>query len=289
MATNKLGTVKSVEQFMSDYVPVYSPIYPLLMGKSRSYSEQVGKMDFRRMEAVGDIRAKHLLPKDTEISQISVKDGTKSFKKYFLGNQFIISTLQDQEGTEGVVSQVLDEHQKQFDEMVLLGEGEDAASTLNNGLYWSNDSNYVLETSAELPSANGYFPGLHSNIITAAAKADRISGRKLIVFYGSTVLPLWNGIYSTSSVPFKSATQQILGTNYSMAQLPTDITPAGESGYMIINLDQVMLHYTTLPALKKQGTNEEKEYNWFNFLMGSAMLEVLASSAVIRQPLTLAP
>jgi hypothetical protein len=38
---------------------------------------------------------------------------------------------------------------------------------------------------------------------------------------------------------------------------------------MIVNLDQVKLHYTALPKLKAQGVNEEKMYSWHNFIMGS--------------------
>ena len=287
MPTNKIG-LKTVEQFMSDYVPVYAPMYPLLMGKSRSYSEQVGKLDFKRVEAVGDIRAKHILPKDTEMHQIAVKDGTKSFKKYFLANQYVVSTLQDQEGTDSVVAQVLDEHQKHMDEIVLLGEGTSAGTVVNNGLYWSGDANYVLESSAEIASASSYLPDFHSKVIQTATKADRVAGRKLIMFYGTSLLPLFDGVYASSSVPFKSVLGQVLGGNYTLAKLPADITPSSANGWICINLDQVMLHYTTLPALKKNGTNEEKEYNWFNFLMGSAMVEVLASGGIIRQPVTLA-
>ncbi len=286
MPTNKVGSTKTVEQFMNDYTPVYSPLYPLLMGKAKSYSEQVGKIDFKRIEAVGDIRAKHILPKDTEIAQISVRDGKKSFKKYFLANQFVISTLQDPEGTESVKSQVLDEHQKQMDELVLLGEGTSASTMTNNGLFWSDDSNYVLETSTALAATGDHQPALHASIMTAATKANKVAGRKLILFYGTTMLPVWNSVYATSSVPFKSVVQQILGSNYSFSELPADITPASANGYIVVNLDQIMLHYVALPALKKQGTNEEKEYNWFNFLMGSTMLEVLALNGIIRQPHT---
>jgi hypothetical protein len=286
MTTNKTGLI-TVEQFMADYQPIYSPLYPLFMGKSRSYSETVGKLDFRRVEAVGDIRAKHLLPKDSEISQIAVRDAKKSFKKYFLANQFTMSMLQDQEGIEDVKSQVLDEHQKQADDLFLLGEGTSASNMLNNGLFWSDDSNYVSESSTEVANDNSWLPSLHSKVLTTATKADRVSGRKVIIFYGTNILPLFDGVYASSSVPFKSVLGQVLGTNYSMVKMPADVTPSNANGWIIANLDQVMLHYTTLPKLQKQGSNEEKEYYWFNFLMGSMMLEVLASGGIIKQPATL--
>jgi hypothetical protein len=87
-------------------------------------------------------------------------------------------------------------------------------------------------------------------------------------------------------MPFKSALGQVLGANYSIVEMPADVTPSGTNGWIIVNLDQVKLHYTVLPQLKAQGINEEKMYSWHNFLMGSMMLEVLASKAIVRQPVT---
>src|SRR5690348_7660012 len=73
LSTNKI-VLRSVEEFMSDYVPIYQPMYPLFLGKSQAYSEQTGKLEFRRVQTVGDIRAKHITPKDTEMRQIAVME-----------------------------------------------------------------------------------------------------------------------------------------------------------------------------------------------------------------------
>lgn len=288
MTTTKVQ-LRTTDEFMADYAPVYQPLYPLLMGKSQSYSEEVGKINFNRVTAVGDIRAKHITPKDTEIRQFAINEGKKVFKKYFLANQFTMSSLQDQSSTEDVVSQVLDEHQKQADELILLGEGTSVANVVNSGLYWSSDANYLLEGSTQILKANAYLPDLHAKLITSKIKADLVAGRKLVIFYGASMMPIVNGLYASSAQPFKSALQAVLGANYSMAELPADITPAGANGWMIVNLDQVKLHYTVLPVLKAQGVNDEKMYSWFNFMMGSMMLEVLASKAIIRQPTTFEP
>jgi hypothetical protein len=283
MATGKV-VLRSIEEFMADYTPTYQPLYPLLLGKSQSYAEEVGELTFRRVQTVGDIRAGHITPKDTEIKQIAVSEGKKSFKKYFLANQFQISQLQNQEATEEVVAMVLDEHQKQMDELVLTG-GEGG---INNGLYTSTDPNYLLENSAEVEFGDGRLYDLHKKVVASATKADRIAGRKVVVFYGDNVVPLFNGLYENAVIPFKKALSDVLGAEYSLAKMPAEVTPSGGHGYMIVNLDQNKLHYTTLPALKDQGANDEKMYNWFNFLMGSTMVEVLAKNGVIRQPLTLA-
>ncbi len=185
-----------------------------------------------------------------------------------------------------MIAQVLDEHQRHADDLLLLGEGTSASNMINNGLFWSNDPNYVLESSVEVDNANAWLTDLHAKIVTSKIKADLVSGKKIVLFYGATMMPKVNGLYAASAMPFKSSLQQVLGSNYSIAELPADVTPSGANGWMIVNVDQVKLHYTTLPKLAAQGVNEEKMYSWHNFLAGSMMLEVLASKAIIRQPVT---
>lgn len=288
MPTDKVG-LRSVDEFMAGYAPIYQPIYPLFLGKSQAYSEDVGSAAMRRVNTIGDIRAKHITPKDTEIRQIAASEGSKTFKKYFLANQFQISHLQ-QDNADDVVSQVLDEHQTQMDELFLLGEGTSASTMLNNGLFWSNDPNYVLNSSAEVQKdADGnHLVDFVAKVMTNATTANRSAGRKLILFYGTTVLPKYYSIFPNGARSFRGALTEVLGTNYSVAEIPAAITPSGTNGWIICNLDQLRLHYTVLPRLQASGSNEEKMYDWYNFIMGSAMLEVLASGGVVRQPATFA-
>lgn len=288
MATNKVE-LRTIEEFMTDYVPVYQPVYPLFLGKSQAYSEEAGKLDFKRIQTVGDIRAKHLTPKDTEMRQIGVNEAKKTFKKYFLANQFTISALQDQRGIEEVVAQVLDEHQKQADDLLLLGEGTSASTMINNGLFWSNDPNYVLENSAAVANnSDNHLADMHAKIVASATKANEVSGRKVLMVYGTTALSKFNGVYTSSPVPFKRVLADVLGPQYQIMEMPSAITPNSANGWLVANLDQVKLHYTALPSLKDQGVNSEKMYAWFNFLMGSMMLEVLAEKGIVRQPVTFA-
>lgn len=287
MPTNKVA-LRSVEELMSDYVPVYQPLYPLFLTKSQQYEAEVGNLVFRRVTAVGDIRAKQITPKDTEIKQVSVMEGRKTYKKYFLANQFRLSNFQDREGVEEIQSQVLDEHQIHQDELFLLGEGTSNSTMLNNGLYWSADANYTLETSTEIDSTDRLYD-FHASVMTTAQKANQVAGRKVVIFYGSSILPLANSLFPTSALPFLDSLEKSLNKTgqYSTIQLPEACTPSGANGWIIANLDQVKTHYTVLPEILDQGINAENMYAWTNFVQGSMMLEVLAPNAVIRQPATL--
>jgi hypothetical protein len=286
MPTNK-PALRTIEQTMFDYVPTYQPIYPLFLGRAQQHEGVVGKNEFRRIATVGDIRQKHITPKDTEMHRISVTEGKKYYKRYFLANQFALSHLQAQEGTQQVINECLDEHQKQMDELILLGEGTSASTMINNGLYWSDDANYTLNSSAEIASSgSGTLVNLHAQIMGQSEIANVLAGKKVLVVYGGTIEKV-NALYS-NAVPFIKTLSEALGSNYSIAKLPSAVTPNSASGYMIVNLDQIKVHYTKLPMLDDQGSNDEKKYFWFNFIMGSCMVDCLAANAIIRQPLTYA-
>lgn len=283
--TNKI-VVKSVDEFMSDFQPVYQGIFPLFLGKSKQYSEVVGTVTNKRLDAVGDIRNHHINPKDTNIHQITSKISSKVFKKYFLGSQYIESNLQDHEGREDVVAQVLDEHNRHQDDIFFLGEGTAANNVVNNGLFWSADVNYTLESSSALAAGSDVnLSSMHAAMMATAIKANKVSGRKVMFVYGANAIAKLGALYASAPVPFQSVLEQALGPAWSVVVVPSDIATSGD-GWIAVNLDQVMLHYTTLPQLKAQGVNEENNYSWHNFLMGSMMLEVLVPNAIVRQPVT---
>jgi hypothetical protein len=288
MSTNKILT-KSVEQLMSDFVPVNTPILPLFLGKSQAYSQDVGELKFRRLSAVGDIRSHHITPKDTEIKQIAVMDGRKTFKKYFLASQYTSSTIQDQDSASDIVNQILDEQLIHMDSIFMTGEGTAGNNVVNNGLYWSGDSNYTLETSTEVKkdADDNYLASLHAKMMVTAEKADQVAGRKIMLVYGSNFKPLFDSVYPTGVRSFKAVLQEVLGANWNVIKVPDASTPSGAQGWLAANLDQTKLHYTVLPNVLSQGQNEEKMYYWVNFMMGSCMLDVLAANGVVRQPATL--
>jgi hypothetical protein len=283
--TNKI-VLRDADQLMADYVSKYQPLYPLFMQGGVSYPMEVGKLNFKRMEAVGDIRSKHITPKDTHIHQLGAVEKSKSYKQYPLASQFVQSNFQDTRQNEDLVKQFLDEQEKQFDELFLLGDGTASNNVVNNGLFWSGDANWVENSSAEIDTDADQLIGLHAKVLEVAEDADLVSGRKIILFYGDTVMAAYNSVYAASSRAFKAVLREALEKNFSLGRIPAAITPAGAAGFIIANLDQVKMHHQGVPKLLAQGVNEEKMHTWHNFVMGSTMLEVLASGSVIKQPLT---
>lgn len=285
--TNKL-VMRTPEEFMNDYTPLYQPLYPLLMKKSQQYAEMIGQVDFKSVDTIGSIRAEHITPKDTEMAQITVGEGKKSFKKYFLGNQYKQSSLQDQSDAEQVVAIVLDEHQKQADLLALYGDSADnGATVVNNGLIFSKDPNYTLLAAGDaVPLENRLF-ALHARIMKAVRIAKKVPGEKVIIMHGELMFDALDALYADTNVSFRATLEDALGDGLTIVEVPDDVSPAG-AGLVIVNLDQIKFHYVTLPKVDDQGTNPEKKYAWTNFLMGSIMIEVLVKNAIVRQPLTFA-
>lgn len=285
--TNKI-VLREIDQLMADYTPQYPSFMPTFLSNSQSYSEEVGQMTFKRLEAIGDLRAHVINPKDSEIRAISVRESSKIFKKYFFAVEYPTSSLQAQDRLDDVIRQVLDEHYKQMDEIFLFGGGTSPSDVVNSGLFYSADSNYTLESSSELASTGGHLPALHASIVTAKAKADRMTGNKVVVYYGSTMLQKYNALYAETQKPFKVAMGEVLGAGYRQVELPADVTPNSANGYMIINESQIKTHYCALPKVHAQGMDERKMEVWTRFIMGSSMVEVLGLNGIIRQPHTFA-
>ncbi len=283
--TNKV-VLRSVEEFMADYTPIYQPIYPLFLGKSQSYSEQVGEVTFKRLNAVGDIRNRRITPKDTTLHQIGSAESSKSFKKYFFAGQHTVSALQDQAGIEDFIAQVLDEHQRQADDLLLLGEGTSGSDVLNNGLFYSGDANFTTESNATVlkGTAEDHLKDMHTKIMVTAAKADQSAGEKALIIYGEIACAKFDSLYANTDAPFKEVLGKVLGPNWKLMKLPLDVTPTSTNGWITVNLSQTKLHYSALPSLKSQGVNDEKLYAWFNFLSGSMMIDCLVANAIVRQP-----
>lgn len=288
MSTNKI-VLRSVEEFLGGFVPTYRPIMPMFLGegRARQYSVEVGKIDFKIAQTVGDLRARLLSPKDSEIFQVASNEKTKTFKKHFFGAQYVQSSLQDQRGVEDVMAQVLDEHNKQNDEIFLFGEGTSAGNVVNNGLFWSADENYELKTSAEIElGADGkHQADLYEKITDTLLEADDVDGQKMVMIYGDDAVKKFNGLLTETSQPL-STVMRNANPGVSFARMPKTVTPAGVNGYMVVNMNQILTHYCLIPRIDDQGVDAKMKQIWTNFLMGSSMVEVKADKGIIRQPIT---
>lgn len=276
---------RSIEEFMTGYTPRYTPLMPLFLQGARQHAPVVGEATYKKIEAVGDIRSRIVTPKDTELHQIGAAGSSKTYKKYFLGSQYIQSNLQDRQGYEDVVSEALDEHFKHNDEIFLSGGGQ------NNGLLVSSDVNFTTRASAEMAlGSNANLDALYAEIIAEALVANEIEGQKVLLYFGDTMSTKMNSLYGDGKRPFNAVLGEAEALQgYDMIKVPTAVVPASlTNGFAIVNMNKIQVHYMVLPEVNNQGVNEEKNYAWTNFLQGSSMVDVKTKDGIILQPLTFA-
>jgi hypothetical protein len=276
--------IKTTTEYMKDFVPTYKPVFPLFLGAmAKKYVDEVGTATIIRYEALGDYRAAQVTPKDTHIKQIGVGEGSKTFKKIFLMNQFKLSGLQNQDSTSEVIKQVLDEANKQFDEALFLGGGTSSATVLNNGLFWSADTNAITRTLSDLSGSSTKAADLFELVLSQYNLATQVAGRVIVVPYGD-VKTYFNKILS-GAITVKSA---LATSNVSVVDFPDALIPASSHGFLLINMDQIALHYSSVPRLDGSGINEEGKYFWANFLQGNCLVDVKAYGGLIKQLVRLA-
>lgn len=277
---------RSVEEFMSGFTPRYTSLMALFLDGARQHEAKVGEAKYSQVSAMGDIRSRRITPKDTELHQIGAGPGSKSFKKYFLGSQYIQSNLQDRQGYEDVVAEALDEHNKHNDEIFLGGDGQ------NNGLLVSSDPNFTLRSSVQIAAGTDgtHLDALYSKIIEQMLIANEIEGRKVLLYFGDTMSGKMNALFGETKVAFSSVLSDADAmANTDLIKVPTAVLPASlTGGFAIVNMDKIQVHYMLLPEVNAQGTNEEKNYAWTRFLQGSSMVDVKTKDGIIVQPLTFA-
>lgn len=277
MNTGHIGTL-DIEKMNESFIPAYAPLFSLFLGKSEEYEAKEGNVSFKEVETVGDVKAKRISPKTTELELINTRISKKTFNKYYHGIKYTVSELQSDESFQKTVNQVLDEHSKQFDEIFVTGD------SLNNGLLVSTDSNYVLKASVNVGTTlAAKQSALLAKIAEILEDMKSIAGSKTLYYYG--ISDVINSV-DTNGLPFKRILMDVLGEEVEIVKIPTESLGAFATlkGFAIVCHDQVNFNYTALPYVKATDINEEGGYRWARFLSGSSMLDVEAKGAVQHQP-----
>lgn len=282
MNSSHIGTA-DIDKMNESYNPAYAALVSLFLPKSEEYEAKEGSVNFKEVETVGDVKAKRISPKDTELELINTRISKKVFNKYYHGIKYTVSELQSDESFQKTIDQVLDEHLKQFDEIFVTGD------THNNGLLASSDTNYVLKASQPVGTTTPAKQAALLPLIAGIAEDMKsIAGSKTLYYYG--ISDVINSI-DTNGISFKKLLNEVVGEEIELVKIPTEAlgaTYGALKGFVVVAHDHVSLNYTALPHVKASAMNEEGGYRWARFLSGSSMLEVNAKGAVQHQPVTYA-
>ena len=283
MPTDKQNLQITVEKVNEAYTPAYIPLFPVIT-KTKKYDEVIGEVKMHESTVIGDARARVLNAQDTEWKH--AKSGTKSkvFNKFFSGIKHIVSGFVDNSDFQKTADEILDINLMEFDKKVFLGEG-------NNGLWVSNDPDYITNSSATLASSPTVdaWKSLFDDLLEQSEKTLG-NVEKTIVVVGVAAnklgkfMPNLATTYARAIMDaYKDAGKQVEITT-APANLTADISSA--SGVLVLTPSKILHRYTVLPSIKGRGYNEENAYTWMSLVYGSSMIDVEKKGAIIKQPIT---
>lgn len=278
--TNK-PILRSSEEFASNYTPVYPAVYPMFLSgaHSKPYERIEGTQNVKGVEAIGDMLAKKFSSKDTLIHQLHGKDKTFTFDKNFWLAEYKTGINQSSEGDPELVNEFLDNQNVLLDQLLMFGDEG------NQGLYTNNSSNFVTEGaigSIDDSDKNAFFEA----IMATAEEADKMAGSKILMPFGTVTRKLWRaGLFSTGQASVKGNLMQALGSEYTPMAMPQQITPNGEEGWLVINMNKIRVHNHGAPWMEP-GEDAPRRSRYVHFLLGSVGVELLAKGAIIKQVVT---
>lgn len=287
MATDARVGILEKEEYLNNARFMYSPIILALQNKE-FHDVDFSRAKFKEYNVDKDSVVAEILTKEaTEKAHIKARGMEKTFNIFLKGAKFIKSL-----NGEGVIdlqkvhNRVLRDYMIIFDKDALHGDGG------NNGLLTSSDPFYVSNASHKVPAASGSgfnrvqdVNGLVNDLKAQVSAATSSSDVKIFV-YGSDLIKFMGSITEDN----ETTVRDILKRAFPEAmwiEIPSLALNAGDgNGFVVVSDDATTLHLTSEPTIKRQGTNEEDEYYYANYVTGSVQVTPDLEGAIIKQPIT---
>jgi len=289
MATDARVGILEKEEYLNKARFMYAPVILALQNKE-FHDVDFSRAKFKEYNVEKDSIVAEILTKEaTEKAHIKARGMEKTFNIFLKGAKFIKSL-----NGEGVIdlqkvhNRVLRDYMIIFDKDALHGDGG------NNGLLTSNDPFYVTNASHTIPAASGNgFNRIQDvnalvNDLKAQVSAATSSSDVKIFVYGADLIKFMGSITQDN----ETTVRDLLKRAYPEAmwiEIPSLALNAGDgNGFVVVSDDATTLHMTSEPTIKRQGTNEEDEYYYANYVTGSVQVTPDLEGAIIKQAVTFA-
>ena len=289
--------IKTKEEYIEAASIGYVPSI-LALPKREKYNLDTDKVTFKELSVENDSIVPSLLTAEmTEINAIKVSQKSHTFLSYGKGNTFRKDLRKN--GAANIQTfhnQVLRGYNIAFDQIGLFGEGS------NIGLLGGNSAgtNFHFPSSAAIPalSGDGFNQVLKAKQIAVALNNlvnDKTASTDLTVyFYGSQLLAFLGNITPGQERDVRShikeafAGKNVTFVDISALAATSALLSAASlvNGIVVVSNDLVTLEHSGLPQIERQGVNDEKDYYWSNYLLGSAQVRPEVDGAVIHQQIT---
>ena len=291
MPTDKHTLEITAEKVNEAFVSTYAPLFPILT-QTQKYEEIIGEVKLKESTVIGDARARKLNAQDTEWKHAKTGIKTKQFNKYFSGIKHIVSGFVDNSDFQRNSDEILETNLMEFDKNVFFGDPTEAGVLRNNGLWASNDPNYIANAMKNMsanPTQDEWKDLLDALVFAAEQKLGNVS--KKIILVGAAATKLGRFVPNTTTTYIRAIQNAYAdeGKDVTIESAPSNLVAGtNESGILTLTPAKIIHRYTALPHIKANGYNEENAYTWMSLIYGSSMVDVQKEGALIKQPITFA-
>lgn len=293
MATDFREQVKTVEEFRDATTFLYTPVAMALKNKVRYDAKDADVKKFTTFDVEKDsIKAEILTTEQTEKHAIKGKTSDRVFNIYLGGAKAIVSMLNKHVNLQKSHDKVIKGYLQIWDKWALGGDRG------NNGLLVSSDPNRIALTSHEIPASSGtgwnQIKDLGDVFTNLALQVDKYTGdRELVVYvYGEALITLLKSITeSNETVVQKLMEEKFADKDVRFVLVPSLVLPASlasANGIVIVSQNSAVLEMCQEPDVRSNGTNDEDDYYWANYTVGSVQVSAEDEGGIIAQPITFA-
>ena len=294
MATDFREQIKSVEEIRDATTFLYSPKAMALSNKVRYGASAADEHKFQTFDIVKDsVKAEILTTEQTEKHHIKGRTTQRIFNLYLAGAKAIVSFRNKYMNLQKANDKVVREYSILFDRWAMLGDRG------NNGLLVSNDPNYTTNDNVEIPAVvdGGWnqVKAMSDAFSALLLQIDATTGdNDIIVYtYGDKLNAFLSSFTQQNETVVRVLMQQKFdGKNVRFIHVPSIVLAgsdlANQNGIVVVADNLTTMEYTQEPTVRNNGTNDENEYYWANYVIGSVQVSPDEPGAIIKQPITFA-
>lgn len=293
MATDFREQVKTVEEFRDATSFLYTPVAMALKNVARYNAKDADVQKFNTFDVEKDsVKAEILTTEQTEKHHIKGKISERVFNIYLAGAKATVSFLNKNVNLQKSHNKVIREYLKIWDRWALGGDRG------NNGLLVSSDPNRVSLTNHEIPVVSGtgwnQIKDLGDVFTKLSLEVDKYTGdRDLVVYvYGEELITLLKSITESNETVVQSLMEQkFTDKTVRFVIVPSLVLPASlasANGIVVCSQNSTVLEMCQEPDVRSNGTNDEDDYYWANYTVGSVQVSAEDEGGIIAQPITFA-
>lgn len=293
MATDVREQIRTVEEIREKTTMLYAPVIMAIKNKVKYSAKDADVRKYQSFDVDKDsVKAEILTTEQTEKSHIKGATSEHVFNIYLAGAKAMISFRNKYANLQKSNDKVIKIYSQLFDTWGLGGDRG------NNGLLISTDKNFVTNSSKQISAIadDGWnqIKELSDIFTSLLLQLDSLTAdNELIVYtYGDKLASLMASVNKdTDTVVKKLIMDKFEGKSVTFIHIPSKVMPksmANDNGIVILSQNATALEYCQEPTVKNNGTNDEDEYYWANYELGSVQVSCEEEGGVIKQPLTFA-